>query len=53
MKKKTYKIVRFFQDVKKHNQVIKQGVTLVEAQKHCLDPKTHKPGQWFDGFTEE
>ena len=50
----TYKIVRFYApDQKKENHVVKRGLTLEEAQKHCKNPKTRKEGEWFDGYTEE
>jgi len=63
---KTYKIVRrYFKNSDK--VVIKTGLTLAEAKKHCRDPETssktctnpamvehtEKHGPWFDGFTEE
>jgi hypothetical protein len=49
----TYKIVRFFSKAGKKSRVIKTGLTLEEAQKHCKDPKTSKPGEWFDGYEKE
>lgn len=42
-----YKIVRFFED--KPSRIIKRGLTLKEAKKHCINPKTHGK-TWFDGF---
>ena len=50
MKSGTYKIVRFFAD-DRPSQVIKRGLTLEEAQKHCSDPNTRGEG-WFDGYTD-
>lgn len=47
---KSYRIVRFFFDSDK--QLIKQGLTLEEAQAHCNDDKTHGTG-WFDGYESE
>ena len=47
----TYKIVRFYASGRK--SVIKSGQTLAEAQRHCQDPSTSKPGKWFDGYTRE
>lgn len=63
---KKYRIVRmFFND---HPRVIiKYGLTLNEAQRHCKDPETSsrtctseegkaltaERGMWFDGFEEE
>jgi len=60
-----YKIVRCY--LNHPSKVIKRGVTLEEAQKHCGDPETSsstctKPelkeitermGPWFDGYDEE
>ena len=46
----TYKIVRFrFEGT---NRVIKEGLTLEEAQEHCRREDTKGDG-WFDGYTEE
>lgn len=51
---KTYKIVRFYYPgLNKQNRIIKRGLTLEQAQKHCKDPKTRKDGVYFDGYTEE
>lgn len=52
---KTYKIVRFYNDEDHPNNqtVIKTGLTLKEARKHCTLPNTHEPGVWFDGYVEE
>lgn len=47
----TYQIRRSFPD--KPSKLIKSGVTLEEAKKHCNDPKTRKAGKWFDFYTEE
>jgi hypothetical protein len=50
MDTKTYKIVRFrFNGA---SRVIRRGVSLEEAQRHCNDPSTHGDG-WFDGYDEE
>lgn len=46
----TYKIVRFRQNSKP--RVIKRGLTLAEAQKHCNDPATEGK-TWFDGYTKD
>ena len=46
----TYKIVRFKRG--SWSSIIKRGLTLEEAQKHCQDPKT-KGKDWFDGYTRE
>ena len=42
-----YKIVRYYQN--KPCKTIKTGLTLEEAKKHCLNPKTQGK-TWFDGF---
>ena len=61
----TYKIIRFFQEEDEDNRVVKTGLTLEEAQKHCKDPETssstgtlgkakyltERYGAWFDGYT--
>tara|TARA_R110001583_G_scaffold194546_1_gene365680 strand:- start:44 stop:223 length:180 start_codon:yes stop_codon:yes gene_type:complete len=46
---KRYVIVRFYQN--KPEKIIKQNVSLVEAQTHCKKESTHGPG-WFDGYRE-
>lgn len=46
----TYKIIRF--NRYKANRVIKRGLTLEQAQKHCQDPLTSGLN-WFDGYTKE
>jgi hypothetical protein len=47
---KTYKIIRFY--VNRPARVIKKGLTLKEAKKHCNDPKA--AGEtFFDGYVEE
>ena len=46
----TYKIVRF--RFRGENEVVKRGLTLEEARRHCSDSKTHGEG-WFDGYTKE
>lgn len=45
-----YKIYRFYKSG--HKRLIKTVSTLEIAKLHCNDPKTCKPGVWFDGFTE-
>lgn len=52
---KTYKIIRFYQDMNHsdHGKIIKKGLTLQEAQEHCQRGDTQKPFVWFDGYTEE
>lgn len=60
----TYKIVRFFQGRKR---TIHTGLSLDQVQAHCNDPetssttctnkagvaRTHKHGDWFDGYYAE
>jgi hypothetical protein len=51
--KTLYKIVRFYKD-RPANQgevIIKEGLTLEEAQAHCNDPTT-EGDDWFDGYRE-
>jgi len=52
-----YMIKRFYDVLGMKPRVIKKGLTLQEAQKHCNDPKTsgtRKDGvKWFDGYTKE
>ena len=48
-KRGQYAIYRYY--VNGDSKLIRKGVTLVEAQKHCRDPKTAKAGEWFDGYT--
>lgn len=52
---KTYKIVRQYKDGNHpdHHKVIKEGLTLAEAQDHCQSPETEEKGVWFDSFYEE
>lgn len=45
-----YKIIRFYQD--KGSKIIKRGLTLEQAQKHCSSPYTKGEG-WFDGYSQE
>lgn len=63
----TYKVIRFFQDPREADQIIKTGLTLDEAQEHCGGPegssttctlpqnvsRTELFGPWFDGYTKE
>lgn len=63
----SYKIVRMFFDDDVPNMVLKSGLTLEEAQKHCRDPETSSStctqdellaltderGMWFDGYEED
>jgi hypothetical protein len=42
-----YCIIRFYSDG--NTFVIREGVTLEEAQEHCRREDTHGEG-WFDGY---
>jgi len=62
-----YSIIRFYRSAGIRSRVIKTGLTLEEAQKHCQNPqtssrtctnnvgrrRTRQVGDWFDGYTEE
>jgi hypothetical protein len=48
-----YTIYRFYRKEGKKPKVIKKGLTLKEAKKHCCRPDTEEFGVWFDGFTKE
>tara|TARA_R110000824_G_scaffold97551_6_gene233164 strand:- start:212 stop:424 length:213 start_codon:yes stop_codon:yes gene_type:complete len=52
-KMKTYKVIRFYRELRKASKVIRRGLTLEEARAHCLNPSTQKEGVWFDGFESE
>ena len=49
--KKGYRIIRVYEDQNhpNHLKVIKNGLTLAEAQKHCKCIRTSKKGQWVNG----
>lgn len=63
----TYKITRYYSNKKWLNEVVKTGLSLTDAQKHCQDPETCwltavEPankrrtvlhGEWFDGYSKE
>ena len=65
MPSESYKIVRGY--FKGGRRVVKTGLTLEEAQKHCNDPetssstcrksanvkRTQQRGPWFDGYERE
>ena len=48
----TYKIIRFFKDDNIPNEIIREGLTLQEAQEHCQDEETHGEA-FFDGYEQE
>jgi hypothetical protein len=51
---KTYKIIRYYHpDQNKDSEIIKEGLTLTEAQEHCQDDTSREEGVYFDGYTEE
>lgn len=50
MKTEKYKVIRFSMNAP--SKVIKKGLTLEEAQKHCRREDTHGEG-WFDGYDTE
>lgn len=61
-----YRIVRMYYRSNHLRRVIKSGLTLAQAQKHCQDPETSSRtctkaagkrrtrlyGPWFDGYEE-
>lgn len=51
---KLYDIVRFYREDNhpNHQMVVREKLTLEEAQKHCKDPNTRCAGVWFDGYRE-
>ena len=63
----TYKIVRMYFSSDVSNRVVKRGLTLDEAQRHCQDPetssstcrkshnvkRTQERGNWFDGYEKD
>ena len=62
--RKTYRIVRSYQQASIRKRIICDGLTLAEAQAHCKDPetssstctnpvgraRTRRIGHWFDGY---
>ena len=47
----TYMITRHYRDTRDID-IIKTGLTLLEAQEHCRQPDTRGEG-WFDGYMLE
>lgn len=61
-----YNIVRFYRDAAIRRRVIRERVTLAEAQAHCSQPdtssstttsaagraRTRRVGAWFDGYEQ-
>jgi hypothetical protein len=55
----TYKVIRFHRDSNHpdHQKVIKEGLTLEQAQRHCQDESTKGYNdamelEWFDGYEQ-
>lgn len=48
----TYLITRFYMDGRQ-SEIVKRGLTLAQAQKHCRREDTHIKGVWFDGYEVE
>lgn len=49
----TYKIVRFYHpSAGKEDFVVRTGLSLEDAQKHCSDPASEGP-EFFDGYMVE
>jgi len=49
-----YKIIRFYHpSLYKEPEVIKEGLTLEQAQEHCQRDDTKEEGVYFDGYNEE
>jgi hypothetical protein len=65
MSSERYKIIRHY--FKRGKRVVKRGLTLDQAQRHCFSPesssrtatsaagrkRTRTHGAWFDGYTQE
>lgn len=50
----TYSIVRFYANLHKDELVIQTGLSLEQAQEHCLREDTHDmQAGWFDGIRQE
>lgn len=61
-----YQIIRMFQNPSIRSKVIKRGLTLEQARKHCSNPetssrtatgseaaeRTRRMGNWFDGYEQ-
>ena len=55
--KKKYNIIRHYAECGRASRVIKRGLSLEQARKHCQDPKTRYESikafhtSWFDAYT--
>ena len=49
----TYKIIRYYNRQSKNQEVIRNGLSLEQAQEWCSKDDTRKEGKWFDGYTKE
>lgn len=63
----SYNVARMYFNDEYPTEIIKRGLTLEEARKHCRDPetssstctepegkaRTEERGSWFDGYEEE
>ena len=48
---RAYRIIRFYHPrLNRKPRTVKTGLTELEAQRHCSDPKTKKEGKYFDGY---
>jgi hypothetical protein len=48
-----YNIIRIYRpDLNKRSRLIKRGITLEQAQKHCSDPKT-ATALYFDAYERQ
>jgi hypothetical protein len=48
----SYKVVRHYFDAGRSNTVVKKGLSLNEARRHCKRPDAHGDG-WFDSYTRD
>lgn len=49
----TYRIIRYYADLRKKPRVMARGFSLEDARKHCSKPTSKKEGVWFEGFSKE
>lgn len=50
-----YQIIRQYMDSSHpdHHKIVKEGLTMEEAQEHCRDEETREEGVWFDSYESE